>query len=170
MALVRKFNLKWNHVFLVLSVFGVCSNHSVSIFCCWDDHYIEESVETQKKSPKKQQNSHFFFKFNQIVVKVINERFCFSSFTKTLQAEVRYFKLGPQNLPQDGSLLNHARLWTSYYWPTVSQTLLISCKLVSLEEKHQWYFITVNPKCPGLRIKNSSSDGQRMIYVNGGYI
>lgn len=108
MALVRKYNLKWNHVFLVLSVFGVCSNHSVSIFFCWDDHYIEDSVETQKKSPKKQQDSHFFFKFNQIVVKVINERFCFSSFTKTLQAEVRYFKLGPQNLPQDGSFLTQA--------------------------------------------------------------
>lgn len=153
----------WSSVFLgfvliILSPF----------FFCWDDHYIEESVETQKKSPKKQQDSHFFFKFNQIVVKVINERFCFSSFTKTLQAEVRYFKLGPQNCPRMGH--SSPRLWTSYYWPTVSQTLLISCKLVSLEEKHQWYFITVNPKCPGLRIKNSSSDGQRMIYVNGGYI
>lgn len=159
MALVRKFNLKWNHVFLVLSVFGVCSNHSVSIFFCWDDHYIEESVETQKKSPKKQQDSHFFFKFNQIVVKVINERFCFSLFTKTLQAEVRYFKLGPQNLPQDGSFLTQALNF-----------LLLTNRFSSLEEKHQWYFITVNPKCPGLRIKNSSSDGQRTIYVNGSYI
>lgn len=136
--------------------------------CCWDDHYIEESVETQKKSPKKQHDSHFFFKFNQIVVKVINERFCFSSFTKTLQAEVRYFKLGPQNLPQDGSFLTQALNFLLL--TNLSQTLLISCKLVSLEEKHQWYFITVNPKCPGLRIKNSSSDGQRTIYVNGGYI
>lgn len=111
-------------------------------------------METQKKSPKKQQDSHFFFKFNQIVVKVINERFCFSSFTKTLQAEVRYFKLGPQNLPQDGSFLTQALNF-----------LLLTNRFSSLEEKHQWYFITVNPKCPGLRIKNSSSDGQRTIYT-----
>lgn len=160
MALVRKFNLKWNHVFLVLSVFGVCSNHSVSIFFCWDDHYIEESVETQKKSPKKQQDSHFFFKLMNVSVSL---------------HLLRHFKLRSDTSSWDPRIcprMGHSspRLWTSYYWPTISQTLLISCKLVSLEEKHQWYFITVNPKCPGLRIKNSSSDGQRMIYVNGSYI
>ena len=88
---------------------------------------------------------------------------------------LRHFKLRSDTSSWDPRIcprMGHSspRLWTSYYWPTVSQTLLISCKLVSLEEKHQWYFITVNPKCPGLRIKNSSSDGQRMIYVNGGYI
>lgn len=154
------FSVFWGFVLIILSPF--C--------CCWDDHYIEESAETPKKSPKKQQDSHFFFKFNQIVVKVINERFCFSSFTN-----LRHFKLRSDTSSWDPRIcprMGHSspRLWTSYYWPTVSQTLLISCKLVSLEEKHQWYFITVNPKCPGLRIKNSSSDGQRMIYVNGGYI
>lgn len=168
MALVRKFNLKWNHVFLVLSVFGVCSNHSVSIFCCWDDHYIEESVETQKKSPKN----------NRIHISSSNLIRLLSRWLMNVSVSLhllRHFKLRSDTSSWDPRIcprMGHSspRLWTSYYWPTVSQTLLISCKLVSLEEKHQWYFITVNPKCPGLRIKNSSSDGQRTIYVNGSYI
>lgn len=159
MALVRKFNLKWNHVFLVLSVFGVCSNHSVSIFFCWDDHYIEESVERIHISSSN-------------LIRLLSRWLMNVSVSLHL---LRHFKLRSDTSSWDPRIcprMGHSspRLWTSYYWPTVSQTLLISCKLVSLEEKHQWYFITVNPKCPGLRIKNSSSDGQRMIYVNGGYI
>lgn len=169
MALVRKFNLKWNHVFLVLSVFGVCSNHSVSILLLLKWSLYRRICGDPKKVPQKTTGFTFLL---QILIRLLSRWLMNVSVSLHL---LRHFKLRSDTSSWDPRIcprMGHSspRLWTSYYWPTVSQTLLISCKLVSLEEKHQWYFITVNPKCPGLRIKNSSSDGQRTIYVNGSYI
>lgn len=167
MASVWKFDLKWNHVFFVLSVFGVCSNHSVSIFLKWSLH--RRICRDKKKSKKKKTTG---FVVLQILIRLLSMWLMNVSVSLHL---LRHFKLRSDTSSWDPRIhprMGHSspRLQTSYYWPAVSQTLLIFSKFVSLEEKTQWYFITENPKCPGLGIKNSSIDGQRTMYVNGSYI
>lgn len=133
-------------------------------------HYIEESAETKIKKSKKKKTTGFVVL--QILIRLLSMWLMNVSVSLHL---LRHFKLRSDTSSWDPRIhprMGHSspRLQTSYYWPAVSQTLLIFSKFVSLEEKTQWYFITENPKCPGLGIKNSSIDGQRTMYVNGSYI
>lgn len=134
-----------------------------------DGHHIEESAKTKKK--RSQKTTGFIFLL-QILIRLLSMWLMNVSVSLHL---LRHFKLRSDTSSWDHRIhprMGHSspRLQTSYYWPAISQALLISSKFVSLEEKTQWCFITVNPKCPGLGIKNSSIDGQRTIYVNGSYI
>lgn len=136
----------------------------------WNGHYIEESAETKIKKSKKKKTTGFVVL--QILIRLLSMWLMNVSVSLHL---LRHFKLRSDTSSWDPRIhprMGHSspRLQTSYYWPAVSQTLLIFSKFVSLEEKTQWYFITENPKCPGLGIKNSSIDGQRTMYVNGSYI
>lgn len=98
--------------------------------CCWDDHYIEESAETQKKVPQKTTGFTFLL---QILIRLLSRWLMNVSVSLHL---LIHFKLRSDTSSWDPRIcprMGHSspRLWTSYYWPTVSQTLLISCKLVS---------------------------------------
>lgn len=100
-----------------------------------DGHHIEESAKTKKK--KSQKTTGFIFLL-QILIRLLSMWLMNVSVSLHL---LRHFKLRSDTSSWDPRIhprMGHSspRLQTSYYWPAISQALLISSKFVSLEEKN----------------------------------
>lgn len=100
-----------------------------------DGHHIEESAKTKKKKSRK--TTGFIFLL-QILIRLLSMWLMNVSVSLHL---LRHFKLRSDTSSWDHRIhprMGHSspRLQTSYYWPAISQALLISSKFVSLEEKN----------------------------------